>query len=254
MTKTEPFRLDGDVAVVTGAARGLGRAIAEVLAARGATVVVADILEDMAGRTAREIRETGGAAEARTLDVTNEAAVEAAFAGIAEAHGRLDILVNNAGIGLRKPAVSIPREDWDRMIGINLTAVFLCARVAGRRMIAGGGGRIVNVASIMGLVGSRYPNVSYQTAKGGVVNMTRGLAAEWARDGVRVNAVAPIYVRTDLTAAMPEDWIADLGRMAPLRGRAEPADVANAVLFLASREAGMVTGHVLPVDGGYTAR
>ena len=250
----EPFRLDGDVAVVTGGARGLGRGIGEVFATRGATVVIADVLEDLAQRAAGEIREAGGVAEARPLDVTDEAMIEATFAGIVEAHGRLDVLVNNAGIGMRKPAVSIPREDWDRAIDVNLTSVFFCARVAARHMIAGGGGRIVNIASIMGLVGGRYPNIAYQTAKGGVVNMTRGLASEWARQGVRVNAIAPVYVKTELTAPMPREWIEDFDRMAPLGGRAEPVDVANAALFLASRESGMVTGHVLPVDGGYTAR
>ena len=149
MTK-EPFRLDGDVAVVTGGARGLGRAISEVFAVQGATVVIVDILGDLAEQTAGEIRDAGGVAEARTLDVTDEAMIEAAFAGIVKAHGRLDILVNNAGIGLRKPAVSIPREGWDKVIEVNLTAVFLCARIAGRHMIAGGGGRIVNIASIHG--------------------------------------------------------------------------------------------------------
>ena len=250
----EPFRLDGNVAVVTGGPRGLGRAIREVFAAQGAMVVVSDILEDLAEQTASEIRASGGSAEARALDVTNESMIESTFADVVAAHGRLDILVNNAGIGMRKPAVSIPREDWDKAIEVNMTAVFFCARVAGRHMIAQGSGCIVNIASIMGLIGGRYPNISYQTAKGGVVNMTRGLAAEWAQDGVRVNAIAPIYVKTELTAPMPEAWIEDLDRMAPLGGRADPVDIANAALYLSSREAGMVTGHTLPVDGGYTAR
>ena len=249
-----PFRLDGDVAVVTGGSRGLGRAISEVFAAHGATVVIADIRGDLADQTAQEIRDAGGAADAMTLDVTDEAQIESVFDAVIEKHGRLDILVNNAGIGMRKPAVSIPREDWDKAIDVNLTGVFFCARVAGRHMIAGGGGRIVNIASIMGLIGGRYPNISYQTAKGGVVNMTRGLASEWAQEGVRVNAIAPIYVKTDLTAPMPEAWIEDFDRMAPLGSRAEAVDIANAALYLASREAGMITGHTLPVDGGYTAR
>ena len=249
-----PFRLDGDVAVITGGSRGLGRAISEVFAAHGATVVIADILSDLADQTAQEIRDAGGVAEAITLDVTDERQIEAVFNTVVENHGRFDILVNNAGIGMRKPAVSIPREDWDKAIGVNLTGVFFCARVAGRHMIAAGGGRIVNIASIMGLIGGRYPNISYQTAKGGVVNMTRGLASEWAQEGVRVNAIAPIYVKTDLTAPMPEPWLEDFDRMAPLGGRAESIDIANAALYLASREAGMVTGHTLPVDGGYTAR
>jgi NAD(P)-dependent dehydrogenase (short-subunit alcohol dehydrogenase family) len=250
----EPFRLDGDVAIVTGGARGLGRAIAEALADRGATVAIVDLLDDAAEATAAAIRSAGGRAEARHLDVGDEAMIETVFGAVAETHGRIDVLVNNAGIGLRKPAVTIPRSDWDRVVDINMTAVFLCARVAARHMIAGGGGRIVNIASIMGLAGSKYPNISYQTAKGGVVNMTRGLATEWAADGVTVNAVAPTYVKTDLTAPMQEEWIRDFDRMAPLGGRARAEDIANAVLYLASREAGMVTGHILPVDGGMMAR
>ena len=253
-TNGNPFRLDGDIAVITGGARGLGRAISEVFAAQGATVVIADILGDLAEQTAKEIREAGGLAESRTLDVTDEEMIESTFDAVVDTHGRLDVLVNNAGIGLRKPAVSIPRGDWDKVIEINLTSVFVCSRVAARHMIAKGGGRVINIASVMGLVGGKYPNISYQTAKGGVVNMTRGLATEWAADGVCVNAIAPIYVKTDLTAPMNEAWVEDFDRMAPLGGRAEPVDVANAALYLASREAGMVTGHILPVDGGYTAR
>lgn len=250
----EPFRLDGDVAVVTGGARGLGRAIGEVLAAHGATVIIADILEDVATRTAAEICESGDKAEARVLDVTDDGVIESVFEAIVKDHGHLDILVNNAGIGLRKPAVSIPHEDWDRVIQFNLSSVFFCARTAARHMIAQGNGRIVNIASTMGLGGGKYPNISYQTAKGGVVNMTRGLATEWAQQGVRVNAVAPTYVKTDLTAPMDEAWIEDFDRMAALDGRADAADMAYATLYLASHEANMVTGHILPVDGGYTAR
>jgi NAD(P)-dependent dehydrogenase (short-subunit alcohol dehydrogenase family) len=249
-----PFRLDGDVAFVTGGSRGLGRAISEVFAEHGATVVIADILGDLADQTAQEICDSGGTAEAMMLDVTDEEDIESVFNTVVEKYGRLDILINNAGIGMRKPAVSILREDWDKAIDVNLNGVFFCARIAGRHMIAGGGGRIVNIASIMGLIGGRYPNISYQTAKGGVVNMTRGLASEWAQEGVRVNAIAPVYVKTELTAPMPEAWIEDFDRMAPLGGRAEPVDIANAALYLVSREAGMVTGHTLPVDGGYMAR
>ena len=252
----EPFRLDGDVAVITGGAQGLGRAIAEVLAARGATVVVVDVLENPALQTAREIRDAGGVAEARTLDVTDEAAVETTFSGIVEAHGQVDVLVNNAGIARRMPATEMPREVWERVMGINATGVFLCARAAARRMIARkAGGRIVNIASIMGFSGGIYPNSSYNASKGAVVNLTRALAVEWAPHGIRVNGVAPTFVRTDLTTALFADarfreaieWRTPMGR------EAEPADVAHAVLFLASRESGMITGHTLPVDGGFLA-
>jgi NAD(P)-dependent dehydrogenase (short-subunit alcohol dehydrogenase family) len=247
------FRLDGKVAVVTGGARGLGRAAAELLAEAGAAVAILDRDAAAGAKTA------GGIAGAsfHPVDVTEEASVEAAMAAVVARHGGIDVLVNNAGIGLRHPAVDHPLADWDKVVAVNLTGVFLCARTAARTMLARGGGAIVNLASIMGFSGGGvYPNVSYQATKGAVVNMTRALAVEWAKSGIRVNAVAPTWVKTDLTAALlaQPDVLARIEALTPMARLATPEEVAHAILFLASPAAAMVTGHTLPVDGGFLAQ
>jgi NAD(P)-dependent dehydrogenase (short-subunit alcohol dehydrogenase family) len=246
-----PFSLEDKVAVVTGAGSGIGKAAAEALAAAGATVIVAD--RNLAA--ARDVAGGLNSAIAVEADVTQEKAIEAMFAA---APGRVDILVNNAGLAIRRPSVELSAEDWNKVVDVNMTAVFLCARAAARRMIADGeGGAIVNVASIMGLSGGGlYPNISYQTTKGAVVNMTRALAVEWAAQGIRVNAVAPTWVRTPFIQpilAQPE-LVARIEAMTPMRRLAEPEEVASAILFLASPAAAMVTGHTLPVDGGFLAQ
>ncbi|HET7297901.1 MAG TPA: SDR family oxidoreductase [Burkholderiales bacterium] len=226
------FDLKDKTAVVTGGAKGIGAATAKLLREAGARVEVLDL-------------STG-------CDVTDEAEVKNAFAGI----GRLDILVNNAGRAIRKSAVEVPKEDWDAVIELNLTALFLCSRLAHPYMKKRGGGAIVNLASIMGLSGGIYPNASYQASKGGVVNLTRALALEWAPDNIRVNAVAPTYVRTDLTVPIfsnPEVLKAVMAHT-PLGRFPEPGDVAAAILFLASDAARCITGVTLPVDSGYLAR
>jgi NAD(P)-dependent dehydrogenase (short-subunit alcohol dehydrogenase family) len=185
-------------------------------------------------------------------DVTDEKQVEKALARI----GGMDILVNNAGRAVRKSAVEVKKEDWDAVIGLNLTALFMCSRLAHPHMKRRGGGAIVNLASIMGLSGGIYPNASYQASKGGVVNLTRALALEWAADNIRVNAVAPTYVRTDLTVPIfsnPEVMKTVMAHT-PLGRFPETDDIAAAILFLASDAARCITGVTLPVDSGYLAR
>ncbi|MGZ5716116.1 MAG: SDR family NAD(P)-dependent oxidoreductase, partial [Caldimonas sp.] len=194
---------------------------------------------------------------AQALDVSDEAAVDAAMDGVFSRYGRIDVLVNNAGIARRRPTLELSLADWQAVVDVNLTAVFLCSRAAARSMIGGGGGAIVNVASIMGLSGGGlYPNISYQSTKGAIVNLTRALAVEWAGHGIRVNAVAPTWVKTDLTQGLFQDpeLLGRVMAMTPLRRLAEPADVADAIVFLASGRAGMITGHTLPVDGGFLAQ
>ena len=252
------FRIDGAVAIVTGGGGGIGRATAELFAEAGAHVAVVDRDPDAARDVAEAVLAAGRKAAAYALDVTDEAAVERTFESIAEAEGRLDILVNNAGIAIRKPAVELPLADWDAVVAVNMTGVFTCSRAAARHMLdSGRGGAIVNTASIMGLSGGGlYPNISYQTTKGAVVNMTRALAVEWAREGIRVNAVAPTYVRTQFIAGLMQrpDLMDEIRRVTPLGRLAEPEEVAAAILFLASPAASMITGHTLPVDGGFLAQ
>ena len=251
------FALDGKVAVVTGGGDGIGRAAARHLASAGAQVAVLDIDAAKAAAVAVEIISDGGTASAHTGDVTEEAVLHAVMQAVMARYGGLDILVNNAGIAIRGPALEMSVEDWNRVIGVNLTGMFLAARLAAAHMIATGkGGAIVNTASVMGLSGGLYPNVAYQSSKSAVVNMTRALALEWVKAGIRVNAVAPTFVRTafiDRLTSNPETMAA-IEAATPMGRLAEPEEVADAILFLAAPCAAMITGTILPVDGGYLAR
>jgi NAD(P)-dependent dehydrogenase (short-subunit alcohol dehydrogenase family) len=247
------WRLDGRVALVTGGGNGIGRAACHALAQAGATVVVGDIDEPAAEAVAGEI----GAGVALRLEVADEDSVRSGIAGIAGRHGRIDILVNNAGLGARMPSIDVPAERWRQVQAVNVEGSFFCAREAGRHMLAAGKGAVVNVASIMGLVGgAHYPNLAYHTAKGAIVNLTRALACEWAGAGVRVNAVAPTFAKTRLTEPLFADREMEqrLLRDTPMGRFVLPEEVASAILFLASDAASMITGAILPVDGGWTAR
>ena len=226
------FALHGKIAVVTGGAKGIGAATVALLQKHGARAVSLDISEG--------------------CDVTDESAVKAAFERI----GQIDVLVNNAGRAVRKPAVELKKAEWDAVLEVNLTATFLCSRLAHPYMKKRGGGAIVNLASIMGLSGGIFPNASYQASKGAVVNLTRALALEWAEDNIRVNAVAPTFVRTDLTVPIfsnPE-ILNTVMSYTPLRRLPEVQDIAAAVLYLCSPAARCITGITLPVDSGYLAR
>jgi NAD(P)-dependent dehydrogenase (short-subunit alcohol dehydrogenase family) len=226
------FDLKGRSAVVTGGARGIGAATVALLRECGARAVSLDVAEG--------------------CDVTDEAAVKAAF----ERAGEIDILVNNAGRAARKPATDLSVEEWNQVLELNLTATFTCSRLAHPYMKRRGGGSIVNLASIMGFSGGLFPNASYQASKGGVVNLTRALALEWAQDNVRVNAVAPTFVRTDLTVPIfgNPQMLDKVMAHTPLGRLPEVGDIAAAIVFLCSPAARCITGVTLPVDSGYLAR
>lgn len=253
------FGLKGQVAVVTGGASGIGRASAELLAAAGATVVVVDRDAAAAEQALAEIGERSGPGGlAFGADVERESEIDATTAAVEKRLGRIDILVNSAGTAIRRPATEVSVEDWDKVMNVNTTGTFLFSRSVARGMIQRGeGGAIVQLSSIMGFSGGGlYPNISYQTSKGAVVNMTRALAVEWAPHRIRVNAVAPTYVKTPFIAglmAQPE-LVQRIEAMTPLRRLAEPSEIASAVLYLASPAAAMVTGHTLLVDGGFMAQ
>jgi NAD(P)-dependent dehydrogenase (short-subunit alcohol dehydrogenase family) len=248
---TEPFRLDGKIALVTGAGRGLGRGIALALAAAGAELVLNSRSPAELETVAAEIAATGGKATPLPFDVTDTAAMRAALAGI----GHLDILVNNAGVNRPQPFLEVDDATLDRLVDLNIRALFLTAQAAARLMVAQGGGVVINMSSQMGHVGSELNRTVYVMTKHAVEGLTKAMAVELAPHNIRVVTIAPTFIETPLTKPFFDDpdtrkWILD---RIP-RGRAGTIEeVAQAVVFLASPAAGLVTGSSLLVDGGWTA-
>lgn len=247
------FDLSGQVAVVTGASSGIGVEMALALARQGADIAILARRAEKLEQVAKSIRQLGAQCLAVPCDVTSQESIQAAADSIVSSFGKVDILVNNAGGGRPIPAEDCSLKDWMDLVDLNMNSVFMCAQIFGRIMLKNGYGRIINIASMYGLVGSLgTKNIPYATAKGGVINMTRGLGSEWASRGVNVNAISPGYFITEAT----EKFVDMVSKIAeeknPIHRVGRPGELDAAVVFLASKEASFVVGVTIPVDGGYT--
>ena len=251
-----PFGLDGRVAIVTGAGRGIGLEIAKTLAKAGATVAVAEFIEENGQAAAEELKKLGVDSSFFHTDVRDSKSVDAMVDNVIETFGQIDILVNNAGIAKNTPAEDTSDDEWLNVMNINLNGVFWCCRAVGRHMLEKQKGAIVNIASMSGVISNApQPQAHYNASKAGVILLTKSLAGEWAERGVRVNAVSPGYIGTDMTqkGMKNSEWYETWLEMTPMNRVGKPVEVANAVWYLASDAASFATGTNLIVDGGYTS-
>lgn len=243
------MKLNGRVAIITGAGSGIGKATALLFAKEGAKVVVADMNEHGAFETAREIVGTGGNAFFFALDVTNREQIKQMVEEVLNAYGRVDILINNAGITQDAQIMKMTEEQWDKVIDVNLKGAFNCTQAVVEAMVKQGSGVILSTSSVVGIHGN-FGQANYAASKAGLIGMTKTLAKELGKKGIRVNAIAPGFIATPMTAAVPEKVLEVMKEKTPLRKIGEPDDIAQAFLYLASDEAKFVTGTVLSVDGG----
>ena len=248
------FDLTGKVAVITGGNGGIGLGMATGLAQAGAHVVIVGRNAAKSAQAVDGLRQAGWQADAVHADVTHEAAVNALFATVVQRHGRVDILVNNAGSTVRKLPQDLSLADWQSVMDINLTSTFLCAKAAHPHLQHAGGGKVINIGSMLSIFGAPYAAV-YGASKGGVVQLTRSLATAWAVDGIQVNAVLPGWIDTELTQGA-RDQVAGLYERVLARTPAgrwgQPTDLAGIAVFLASAASNFITGTAIPVDGGYS--
>ncbi|TWU34212.1 3-oxoacyl-[acyl-carrier-protein] reductase [Novipirellula artificiosorum] len=251
MQLTISVDLKEQVAIVTGASQGLGKAIAVALGQNGATVVCLARNAEKLAATVSEIEAAGGSAEAVSVDVTDRAAAAAAIEAAHKKHGRLDILVNNAGITRDKLMRGMSDQEWDDVIATNLTSCFVCCRAAAGIMRKAKYGRIINMASISGLIGNPG-QANYSASKAGMIGFTRTLSKELVNRGVTVNAIAPGFIASEMTKELGDVVLAEVKKRIPAKRVGEPEDVAAAALFLASKDAGYISGQTIVVDGGMT--
>jgi len=242
------FELTGKIAIVTGASRGIGRAIAQTLAARGA-VVIAAARADNSAQTVADIASAGGKAELASVDVTEAASVEAMVAGVLARHGRIDILVNNAGIARDQLMLRMKRDDWDQVVATNLTSAFSCVQAVLKPMVKQRAGRIISIGSVVGQMGNAG-QVNYAASKAGLIGFSKALAREIASRNVTVNVVTPGLIDAGMAKGITDKAQVDWAAAIPLGRPGTPEDVAAAVCFLASDEAAYITGQVLAVNGG----
>ncbi|OYD96585.1 short chain dehydrogenase [Nostoc sp. 'Peltigera membranacea cyanobiont' 210A] len=248
-------QLDGKVALVTGASSGIGRASAIAFASAGAKVVLASRRLAESEETVRLIKETGGEAIFVKTDVSNAAEVEALVNTTVKIYGRLDCACNNAGIGGNPGLITddMSEEDWDRLVKVNLKGTWLCLKYEIRAMLKQNSGAIVNVASAAGVVGIAGI-ANYSATKGGVIALTRALAMDYAKEGIRINVVSPGVIETDILSALSRDALAQLKAMHPIGRIGKPEEVAETVVWLCSEATSFITGHNMIIDGGYTAQ
>lgn len=243
------MQLEGQVAIVTGGGRGIGREIALLLATQGAHLALFDVNEQTLTQTVQELEGMGRRAMGLVVDVTNAAAVDEAVLKVLDKLGRIDILVNNAGVTQDGLLVRMEESQWDRVLDINLKGTYLCTRAVAKVMLKARRGRIVSIASIVGLIGNPG-QANYAASKAGIIGFTKAVAKELASRHVTCNAVAPGFIKTEMTERLPEEVKRRLSELIPMAALGEPSDVAQAVLFLVSDAARYITGHVLVVDGG----
>lgn len=243
--------LQGQTVIVTGSARGIGFAISQAFAAAGAHAIIIDLRREDVDKAVRAITEKGLSASGYVGNVTDPAQIEEVFASVVKEHGTIDCLVNNAGITRDNLLLRMKAEEWDLVLDINLKGTFICSQKVFRHMMKARKGSIINIASVIGIMGNAG-QANYAASKGGVIAFTKSCAKEYGSRGVRVNAIAPGFIETEMTATLPEDVVASYAKAIPLGKMGSPADVAKLCLFLASDESSYITGQTIAVDGGLT--